>query len=585
MKLISLQLVGKGIDGWHSEELMFGDHITHLWGPNGCGKTPIVQSIAFCLGLPCIFRQAIYERVNYAILNVKIGNRNLKIRRAISKDIDINVTEDNKTSQDFYNEDDYSEYLFDLFGLERPDIVSTKNKSIKPYLSTIIPLIYLDQDDGYRSHYYTKSIFIKDQFEEMMRVSFNLPPKNSFNKKKQRIIEKDNVDRIDKSVHVAKSRYFSQKELVSEIDKTSCDIYDEIQDLDLQLENLKTSYSSHDDSLNALDKIISSHKRTISNIDDEIHALKARNKGIDKIISEINTEVDTLNLNEEARRVFVNSAEICGSSNCNMFSGSSDSYSKNLLYLKDQVKDLERNLESDRYKVEELERRKVSVEQLAREIVVERNAAIDRSEASVLVDTISEIKNQLFELQSQYQLMEDLDKLEDRYSGFLVEQARAVDKLNSLSNSRSSVPEIIKLKSRFKQLIIKWLGAIRTINVSLDIKWKSDFVPLFGVESIDQIKGSTRARVVLGYHAALIELILESSSSDLKFIVLDTPKQHEIHDDDLNNFMNTLKELCKQYSLQVIFSTTEYKYHGDNMDECWMPKFPGAEQNMFLTIK
>jgi hypothetical protein len=348
---------------------------------------------------------------------------------------------------------------------------------------------------------------------------------------------------------------------------------------------LKTSYSSHDDSLNALDKIISSHKRTISNIDDEIYNLIARNKGIDKIIAEINTEVDTLNLNEEARRIFVNSAELCGSSNCSIFSGSSDSYSKNLLYLKDQVKDLERNLESDRDKIEELERRKLSVEQLAREIVVERNAAIDRSEASVLVDTISEIKNQLFELQSQYQHMEELDKLEERYSSLLVEQTRAVDKLNSLSNSRSSVPEIIKLKSRFKQLIIKWLGAIRTINVSLDIKWKSDFVPLFGVESIDQIKGSTRARVVLGYHAALIELLLESSSSDLKFIVLDTPKQHEIHDDDLNNFMNTLKDLCKRYSLQVIFSTTEYKYHGDNMDKCWMPKFPGVEQNMFLTVK
>ncbi|POC44896.1 hypothetical protein CRN44_19675 [Vibrio vulnificus] len=32
MKLISLQLVGKGKQGWSSEELHFGEHITHLWG-------------------------------------------------------------------------------------------------------------------------------------------------------------------------------------------------------------------------------------------------------------------------------------------------------------------------------------------------------------------------------------------------------------------------------------------------------------------------------------------------------------------------------------------------------------------------
>lgn len=585
MKLISLQLVGKGIEGWHSEELKFGEHITHLWGPNGCGKTPVVQSLAFCLGFPCVFRQAIYERVNYALLTLEIGRKTLQIKRSISKDVDINVVEDNKESQNFYNEDEYSEYLFDLLGLDRPDIVSTKNKSIKPYLSTLIPLVYLDQDDGYRSHYYTKSNFIKDQFEEMMRVIFSLPPKNSFNKRKQKIIEKDNVERIDKSVHVAQRKYYHQKELVSDISKSSNDIYDEITSLDSQLEELKTSYSSHDDSLNALDKIISSHKRTINNIENEINELVIRNKGIDKIIAEINTEVDTLNLNEEARRVFVNSSEICGSGNCKMFSGSSDSYSKNLLYLKDQIKDLERNAQSDRSKIDELKRRKNAVEALVQEIVDERNAAIDRSEASVFVDTISEIKNQLFELQSQYQKMEDLDKLEERYTSLLIEQKRAVDKLNSLTSSRTSIPELIKLKSRFKQLIIKWLTAIRTINVSLDIKWKSDFIPLFGVESIDQIKGSTRARVVLGYHAALIELLLESSPSDLKFIILDTPKQHEIHDDDLDNFMNTLKELCQKYSLQVIFSTTEYKYEGDTMDKCWMPKFPGAEQNMFLTTR
>ncbi|AXN30054.1 hypothetical protein DVV14_01565 [Vibrio coralliilyticus] len=59
MKLISIEILGNGESGWSSEPLFFGKHITHISGPNSCGKTPIVQSIAFCLGYPCLFREDI----------------------------------------------------------------------------------------------------------------------------------------------------------------------------------------------------------------------------------------------------------------------------------------------------------------------------------------------------------------------------------------------------------------------------------------------------------------------------------------------------------------------------------------------
>ncbi|EGR0102560.1 AAA family ATPase, partial [Vibrio vulnificus] len=111
MKLISLQLVGKGKQGWSSEELHFGEHITHLWGPNGCGKTPIVQSIAFCLGFPCVFRQDIYDHVNYAVLNVEVQGKRLSITRVFGTEVDIEVVEGTSVPQKFYNDDEYSEYL------------------------------------------------------------------------------------------------------------------------------------------------------------------------------------------------------------------------------------------------------------------------------------------------------------------------------------------------------------------------------------------------------------------------------------------------------------------------------------------
>lgn len=582
MKLISIKIIGKGSGGWDSEELIFANHVTQIWGPNGCGKTPIIQSIAFCLGYPCVFREDIYNNCHYALLTIEVNSKKIEIKRYIESKLNIEVTENNKNVQQFYNEGEYSSYLFELLGLDLPNIVSKSNFSAKPYLATLLPVVYLDQDNGYSSHYHSESNFIKDQFDEMIRVLFSLPPKNSFDKKRKRIEEKEILSNLDNLVESTYKKFKLQKEKTDDIQLSSLDIYNEIKSLDEELVALKETYSGHDDSLNALDRIIQTHRKTIRGIESEISEITYRNQGICKVIGEINTEIDTLNLNEEARRVFITSSEICSSDNCGLFSKSSESYSKNLLYLRDQIKDLERNTAIDERKLTELKNRKLVVEELIKEIVIERNEAVNRSEASVLVDTISEIKNQLFELQGLHDQLELKEKLERKYFEAMRKRDQALDRYNALSNSKQSIPELVKLKTKLRDNLVKWIDSIRTINVSLNIKWKKDFVPLFGNETIEQIKGSTKTRIVLAYHAALMELMLEQKANGINFFILDTPKQHEIHDDDLDNFLKTLKELCEKYSLQVIFSATEYKYEGNSNDRTWVPSFPGERQNMFL---
>lgn len=51
MKLIELKIHPSGKDGWGSKNLVFASDITQLYGPNGSGKTPVIHSIAFALGL------------------------------------------------------------------------------------------------------------------------------------------------------------------------------------------------------------------------------------------------------------------------------------------------------------------------------------------------------------------------------------------------------------------------------------------------------------------------------------------------------------------------------------------------------
>ena len=70
-----------------------------------------------------------------------------------------------------------------------------------------------------------------------------------------------------------------------------------------EIENLKNYGSGHTQALNAIDQSISVNLNNISNLDKEISEKKLRISGIRSIISEIQAEVETLSLNESARRV------------------------------------------------------------------------------------------------------------------------------------------------------------------------------------------------------------------------------------------------------------------------------------------
>jgi len=582
MKLISIQIFPNGLSGWQSDLLSFGNNITQLFGKNGCGKTPIVQSIAYCLGYPSVFRNDIYDRCNHVVLKVSSPIGELSLKRVYSKSVDIQVTEPNGKQQRFFDEKEYSAYLFEKLGLTVESLVTNNNKSTNPYLASMLPIYYLDQDDGYNKFYSPPNNFIKDQFSEMMRMIFDLPVKHSFDQKKEKFKAKERLDYLDKQVELHSRRVEIAKQEAALVTKSSEELEHEISTLEGEIEQLKSSGASHDDSINVLDRLISKHKASIRELTLEMAEIKKRANGIAQIVHEINTEIETLNLNEEARRVFLSFNEICGSSNCQLFSSSSDAYSKNLLYLKDQIKDLERNSDIDKIKIEQILQQRGSFEDLVQTIVDERNKSLEKSEVSALVDAISELKNQIFELQSQKSDIEKVELLENKHFQTISERNKALEKYQSFGTEKNSIPALLKLKSDLREFLLNWLEVLNTNNISRNITFKDDFTPYLGTETITQLKGSTRTRAVLAYHAALIELMAEHNSFCFKFLILDTPKQHEIHNDDLNQYIKALKTLCAKHTIQVVFSTTEYHYEGDNQDVEWNPKYQGEKQLMFL---
>lgn len=585
MKLISLQIFPNGKFGWESNTLIFGRAVTQLYGPNGCGKTPIVQSIAYCLGYPCKFRNDIYDKCSHAILEVEINKRLYKFKRKyIQLSVEIEVITSTGLVERFFDEKEYSLFIFDLLDIEVNNLVGNSNQVITPYLATLLPIFYLDQDDGYNKYYSPPSKFIKDQFSEMVRLIFKLPAKNLFDAKKGRIEAKQLLDYLDETVHKQARDVDVAKENALSISKNMEDISAEISALEAELDGLKNSGANYDDSIAALDKLISGNLRNIREIKNELLEITKREKSINHIITEINTEIETLNINEEAKRVFLAFNEICGSNNCQLFSISSESYSKNLLYLKDQIKDLERNSLIDNVRKRDfLEQIRLDEEKIE-QLVKDKQSAVGKSEISVLIDAISAVKNKIFDLKNQYDELNSIETLKEKYFKSVVKRNSALDKYESFSSGGVTPPQISRLKSKLKELFVKWLDVLNTKNIRREITFKDEFSPVLGDESIDQLKGSTRTRAVLAFHAALIELMIANKLDAFNFFILDTPKQHEVHNDDLNCFMLALKEMADKNGIQIIFSTTEYHYECDSSDSEWTPKFAGDGQDMFLRV-
>lgn len=583
MKLRSIKLEPQGASGWRSEELFFGDEITELYGPNGCGKTPIIQSIAFCLGYPVKYREDVLLKCDAAVLTIESGGGTTVIRRRIGQPrLDVEVhTPDGPRS--FYNEKEYSAYLLTFFGFDVPTLTTTNSDPTAPYMATVLPIFYLDQDHGYRSQYHAPAPFIRDQYAEMMRLVFGLPAKHSFDQKKLAIGKKQRVDQLDRAIVHRRETIEDLAADLGAVRREVSQVEREISEVTGQLDGLKTSKSLNSDAYSALDALVFERHVERRSRAKELADLQQRVGGFERIQGEIEIEVNTLSLNEEARRLFSSFKDICANPQCGLFLGSSESYGKNLLYLRDQLKDLRRNTDAQKARIAELIEVVATLSSDIQGLEKRRNDLSVSSEAAALVEAISGLAGRLVDLQTEREALAELSENEKQYVALLNERELTQDDLASLSSSAGTTDlRAIETRSNWRARILHWLDVLHTPNVSREIQVDADFGLVFGGEKIGQFKGSTLLRVVLAIHTATFELYVRNRASGFRFFILDTPRQQDISSDALGAYIAGLKALAKEHAAQIVFSTTEYHYECGDGDQEWKPTFPGSEQLMFL---
>jgi hypothetical protein len=585
LKLISLKIESLGLNGWESPLLEFGKRTTLILARNGSGKTPIIQSLTASLGFPPKFRDEIYSKCSSATLQAESDGKPLIIKRIFegsNNAFHAFLTFDNQTSE-HYNEGSFSVALLKALGLNIPKLVTNKGEAAQPYISTVLPVFYLNQGDGYTAVYKSSNSFIQDQFVEMVRFVFGLNPKHSFDVKKTLIEERAALEAQTKKIVAAKRIYEYQSRGIDDSTANQDVLTNRVAEISTQIETLRNSFDAKDTANSTLMNLLRNKDQQISAKQNELSELQNRISGIDAIRTEIEGEVKTLALNEEARRIFTSFHEICRSQNCGLFIGSTESYGKNLLYLRDQIKDLDRNSIRAEVRIEEIQKN-------ISELVAEKNdlavklGSPDTAGMDLLVTAVQSLTKQLIEAQSELARISNLKEEVHKQFKLEEERNRIQARIDGLSNAGRADNEFNILRLRLRELVVKWMDILETRNVPKNIDIDLELRFKFNGEGLDVFSGSTKIRLVLAIHAALFEAYISEPSRPFRFIILDTPKQQELHTQDLAKYLTELEDLCYKNNAQLIFSSTEYDHPTKEHDERWLPMYEGVEHPMYLGL-
>lgn len=581
MKLISLKINKRNNSGWESEEIAFGVHVTQVTGENGSGKTPIIQAIVFCLGFPVMFRDDVKAQCRSASLVIEARNERHLIERAIEVETKITVSSNN-TLREFNDEREFSEFFFSLIGLDPVNLLDTSNRKTVPYMATALPLFFLDQDNGYSEIYKPPASFIKDQFQEMVRYLFRFSQRNLFESAKDLIELKSKRETLHEII--AGHRSVLERLHANHTSNLSEQvIIDRIAEKRTQLDQLSSSQGARSEATAAFDTEIYELGKSITKLEREDSELKLRASSFQGIKQEIDTEINTLSLNERARRLFESMESICTNSECGLFKKSTESYGRNLLYLKDQAKDLETGASAAEARTEVIREVRASLLAQLERLKGKRERSLQQEGLTGLVEVIREVTESVIALEQELAVVRQLCSLTTRLDEAEAERSALSDKIENISSrGRKADQNVVALRIELRTLTLKWLDILGTENVDRNLLIDQDLRFQFGNEQIRAFKGSTLVRVVLAIHAALFEAYMSRPGEKLSCLIFDTPNQQEIKTEDLRNFMRALKRLCAEHRAQVVFASKDYRYEADDHDTIVEPSFPGLQHPMYL---
>jgi len=580
VRLESFQYLPRGADGWGSRLLHFGDMFTAVQGPNGSGKTPIMKGVIQGLGHEVDLPPDVLKHCQFAETKLMVDGRPVTLTRRLESDFEISVTEDQET-RIITSQAEYARWFVGLFNAEERLLTTKQNQSTGLYATVLLPALWVDQDHGWTTDYWTPANrnFIQDQRQEVIRFLLGLPARHPFRQRSEFDAAKDDLEKIEKTIEL-------QRFVVERL-RTNENLGDnEEPRLTARQEQLGRDLDANSEVIEAIrsttaffDREIAAQERQRNELVERYNLLTARRGQLSLVLAELDGEEDILTANVQATDLL---RQFCGREECQMFATSERSFGRSLLFLKDQIKDLKtsdrdlgRDAESLAQQISALDDELSAKRRQRQEAVASSPQAQVIGKLAVLTKEIVEVELRLARVQQYDVEQKKFDRLLDRR-----EQAAAavVEFRPGRGKSASPIDDARQMLGDAMQRWLVTLGTENTRSASFD----EDFVlHVDGAKfaTTTHQSGSTRTRIVLAFHAALLEVALARGGNHPGWLLFDAPKQHELSQSDFDAYTDNLTVLAAKYPqrIQMVFSVADLKTQIQAGDEVWLPRFATAE--------
>jgi hypothetical protein len=301
VRLESFQYLRRGADGWESRLLHFGDLFTAVQGRNGSGKTPIMKGVMQGLGHEVELPPDIVKRCQFAEINLTVEGRPVTLTRRLEPDFEITST-DGQEKRIFTSEAEYAQWFVGLFNAEERSLTTKQNQPSPMYATVLLPSLWVDQDHGWTTDYWTPANrnFIQDQRQEVIRFLLGLPARHAFRQRSEFDAAKEDLAKIEKTIEL-------QRFVVERL-RTNEDLGDnEEPRLTTRREQLRRDLDANGEVIEAIRSTTAFFNREIAAIEtrrnellERYNALTTRRGQLSLVLAELDGEEDILTANVQA---------------------------------------------------------------------------------------------------------------------------------------------------------------------------------------------------------------------------------------------------------------------------------------------
>jgi len=549
---------------------------TAVQGPNGTGKTPIMKGVMQGLGHEVELPPDVLTQCQFAETRLMIDGRPVTLTRRLGTDFEIRV-DDGSDQQTFTSQEEYAKWLIPLFNAEPPTLTNKQNQSAELYATVLLPAVWVDQDHGWTTDYWTppNRNFIQDQRQEVIRFIVGLPPRHPFRQRTEFDEAKETLERTERAIEL-------QRFVVERLRTNEQLGDDEEPGLLARRSQLRQELDTNSEVIEAIRSTAAFFDREIAAIEAQRDDLAARQKALTKrrgqislVLSELDGEEDILTANVQATdllRLF------CAREGCQMFATSERSFGRSLLFLKDQIKDLktsDRDLGRD---AESLGQQIAKVNEALTAKRAERQQAVAGSPQAELMGKLSALTKEVVAVELRLARVQQYMAEQKKFDRLLDKREQAAAAVAESRPSRGKgATAIDDVRQMLGDAMQRWLVTLGTQNTRTAHFDENFLLYVDGAKfsTTTHQSGSTRTRIVLAFHAALLDVSLVRGGNHPGWLFFDAPKQHELSQTDFDAYTDQLQLIAAKYPqrVQVVFSVADLKTQFHPGDEVWLPSF------------